>query len=66
MVCDSERIQLCNNEIDEFRLKLKFFSFQPPNVSDANSQFENSQYSIGNWQFNNNEQSRTKDHLFNQ
>ena len=61
MVCDIERIELCNNEIDEFCLKLKFFSFQPPNVSDANSQFENSQLE----NFNDNEQSRIKDHMFN-
>ena len=42
IVCDTERIALCNNEINEFCCKLKFFSFEIPNMEVANSQFDNS------------------------
>ena len=41
MVCDRERIALCNNEINEFCLKLKFFSFQPPNMTVKKFKFGN-------------------------
>ena len=41
MICDDERITLCNNEINEFCLKLKFFSFQPPNMTVKKFKFGN-------------------------